>query len=315
LGTSLTERQAKKIKGYTDDVVITYDNDGAGQKAALRAIPILKNVGLTVRVLNMAPYKDPDEFILNLGADEYRKRIEKAINGFDFEANVLEASHDMEDPDSKTQFDHKLAETIARIDDPFARNNHIKAAARKYEIEENELRRQVNEIGLRLKIHEENEAEKEKQKKYREVKPEVARAKAEYTLLNIIVSNKERYELVKDVLKPEDFPEGTERKIYEYIVKDYERTGQTVGARIVEKFDDADERRMVADILMTSGDFDDTSEDERRKAFADFVYGLKKSGLEREIGEAIMKKDNDRLKSLLEEENGLENLRKKLMIY
>ena len=92
----------------------------------------------------------------------------------------------------------------------------------------------------------------------------------------------------------------------------YEKTGSAVGARIVEKFDDAEERKRVADILMTSGDFEDTSEDERRKAFADFVMDLKKDALEREIEDAMAQKDGERLKTLLEEENGLEKLRGKL---
>ena len=313
LGTALTERQAKKIKGYTDTVVITYDSDGAGQKAALRAIPILKNVGLTVKILDMKPYKDPDEFILNQGADEYRKRIEGAVNGFDFEARVLEENHDMEDPDSKTHFDHQLAETIARIDDKFARNNHIKAAAKKYGIDEDDLRHEVNDLGLALKKREENEIEKEKQKRTKERKPDAAVAIANHSLLNLLMEDKNAFLAVKDFLRPEDFPEGLERRIFDYIIKDYERTGQAVGARIVEQFEDADERGKVADILMTSGDFDDTNEDERRKAFADYVYGLKKTALEREIEEAMATKDNDRIRQLLVEENGLENVRRKLM--
>jgi hypothetical protein len=94
---------------------------------------------------------------------------------------------------------------------------------------------------------------------------------------------------------------------------DYERTGQAVGARIIEKFDDADERAKVADILMTSGDFDDTSEDERRKAFADFVYSLKKEALQRKIEEAMANNDKDGLRNLLEKENSLESIRKKLL--
>ena len=312
LGTSLTERQARKIKGYTENVVITYDNDGAGKKAALRAIPILKNAGLTVKILNMQPYKDPDEFMLNLGAVEYRKRIEQAQNGFDFEAGILEESHNLKDPDSKTQFDHRIAEAIAKIDDPFARHNHIRAAAEKYDIEENELKRQVNEIGLAIKIREENEAEKEQQKKTRERRPEAAKAVAEYTLINTIVQDKEAYLAVKEIVKPSDFKDDMERRLYEYIIQDYEKTGSAVGARIVEKFDDAEERKRVADILMTSGDFEDTSEDERRKAFADFVMDLKKDALEREIEDAMAQKDGERLKTLLEEENGLEKLRGKL---
>ena len=313
LGTSLTDRQAKKIKGYTDNVVITYDSDGAGQKAALRAIPILKNVGLSVKILNMKPYKDPDEFILNLGAAEYRKRIDEAINGFDFEAGILEGSHNMEDPDSKTQFDHQLAATIAKIDDPFARNNHIHSAAKKYNIEENELRREVNEIGLALKVQEKNEEEKELQKRTKERKPEAAKKQAMQALLTLLTEDKEAFSAVKDILDKEDFPDELEKRVFGYIVMDYERTGQAVGARIIEKFDDADERAKVADILMTSGDFDDTSEDERRKAFADFVYSLKKEALQRKIEEAMANNDKDRLRNLLEKENSLESIRKKLL--
>ena len=312
LGTSLTDRQAKKIKGYTDNVVITYDNDGAGKAAALRAIPILKNVGLAVKVLNMKPYKDPDEFILNLGADEYRKRIDEAVNGFDFEAGLLEESHNLEDPDSKTKFDHEIAKTIAGIDDPFARKNHIKAAAKKYDIDENDLRHEVNEIGLQMKLRENNETEKENQKKTRERKPEAAKKQAVHILLTLITEEKEAYLAVKETLSEKDFPEGLEKKVFDEITKDYERTGQAVGARIIEKFDDADERAKVADILMTSGDFDDTSEDERRKAFADFVYSLKKEALEREIEEAMAHNEKDRLRNLLKEEDSLENIRKKL---
>ena len=74
LGTSFTPGHALLIKRYVTEVIITYDSDGAGQKAALRAIPILKNAGLSVRVLNMKPYKDPDEFICALGAEEYQKK-------------------------------------------------------------------------------------------------------------------------------------------------------------------------------------------------------------------------------------------------
>ena len=312
LGTSLTDRQAKKIKGYTDNVVITYDNDGAGKAAALRAIPILKNVGLAVRVLNMKPYKDPDEFILNLGADEYRKRIDEAVNGFDFEAGMLEESHNLDDPDSKTKFDHELAKKIANIDDPFARKNHIKAAAKKYDIDENDLRREVNEIGLAMKLRENNEAEKENQKKTRERKPEVAKKQANHTLLTLLAESKEAYLAVKEILTAEDFSEQLEKKVFDCIIKDYERTGQAVGARIIEKFEDAGEREKVADILMTSGDFDDISEDERRKAFADYVYSLKKEALEREIEEAMAHNEKDRLRNLLEKENSLETIRKKL---
>lgn len=313
LGTSLTERQAKKIKGYTDNVVITYDSDSPGKNAAKRAIPILKNEGLNVRILDMTPYKDPDELIVAKGADEYRKRIEQAVNGFDFEAKLLEESHDLEDPDSKTQFDHRIAETIARIDDPLARNNHINAAAKKYNIDAIELKRLVNSIGSALKIQEENEKIKTELKKTREVKPDAARKNTECLLLNTIIQYKNAYLAVKDVLEPDDFPDGTEQKIFDFICKDYERTGSAVGAGIIDKFEEAEERKKVADILMVSGDFEDTNEDERRKAFADYVTAVKKAAIDRKAGEAMSAGDGERLKALITEEDSLGSLRKKLL--
>ena len=112
LGTSLTGMQANLIKRYVNRVIITYDSDGAGVKAALRAIPILKGAGLSVKVLDMKPYKDPDEFIKNLGREEYEKRIEKAVNGFEFEISVLEKQFDFSDPEQKTDFYLEMAKKL-----------------------------------------------------------------------------------------------------------------------------------------------------------------------------------------------------------
>lgn len=312
LGTSLTERQAKKLTTYTENVIITYDSDGAGTKAALRAIPILKNVGLSVKILNMDPYKDPDEFIKAIGAGEYRKRIDGAAQSFDFEAGILEKTHNMDDPDDKTKFDHAIAETIAKIDDPMARHNHIEAAARKYNIEASELKREVNSIGARLLQEENNTREKEIQKATREKKAEDGDIMREHLLLNIIVQNEKAYKLIKDIIGPSDFGRETERKVYEYIIDEYEKMGSAVGARIVDKCTDADEQSKVADILMTTLE-EDMNESERRKAFADLVSGIKKAGIERSMQKAVESNNGQELKKLLEEERSLTELKKKLL--
>lgn len=109
LGTALTQGHANLMKRYTEQVYITYDNDGAGRNAAVRAIPILKDVGITVKIINMQPYKDPDEFIKNLGKDAFEERIEHAINSFMFELEIMEQEYDMKDPESKTKFFHEVA--------------------------------------------------------------------------------------------------------------------------------------------------------------------------------------------------------------
>ena len=94
LGTALTSGHANLLKRYTKNVYLTYDSDGAGVKAALRAIPILKEVGINTKVINMQPYKDPDEFISALGAEEYQKRIDQAENSFLFEIRMLERNYE-----------------------------------------------------------------------------------------------------------------------------------------------------------------------------------------------------------------------------
>lgn len=85
LGTSFTSGHANLLKRYTKEVYLTFDSDGAGVKAALRAIPILKEAGLTAKVINMKPHKDPDEFIKAEGAQAYQQRIDEAENSFMFE--------------------------------------------------------------------------------------------------------------------------------------------------------------------------------------------------------------------------------------
>ena len=101
LGTALTAGHASLIKRYVSEVYLTYDSDEAGTKAALRAVPILKEAGISAKVIRMDPYKDPDEFIKNLGAEAFEQRIGKARNGFMFSLEILERQYDMHTPEGR----------------------------------------------------------------------------------------------------------------------------------------------------------------------------------------------------------------------
>ena len=154
LGTALTEQHAALLKRYTDQVILTYDSDGAGVKAALRAIPILKRAGISTKVLNMRPYKDPDEFMKNLGAEEFEKRIETARNSFLYEIDVLKAGFDMEDPEQKTAFYNQTARKLLEFGEALERDNYIQAVSREYFINYEDLRRLVNQLGSRYGVGE-----------------------------------------------------------------------------------------------------------------------------------------------------------------
>ena len=103
------------IKRYTDQVILTYDSDGAGVKAALRAIPILKEVGISCKVLNMKPYKDPDEFIKNMGAEAFQERIDQAQNSFLFEIEVLKRDYQLRRPGAEDELLQRSGEEAAGI--------------------------------------------------------------------------------------------------------------------------------------------------------------------------------------------------------
>ncbi len=146
LGTAFTSQQAVLLKRYTDQVILTYDSDEAGVKAALRAIPILKEAGMSVKVLDMTPHKDPDEFVKNLGADRFRERIEGSKNSFLFEIDVLRRQFDMEDPEQKTKFYQETAGKLLEFRERLERDNYIQAVSREHFIPYEDLKRLVDRM-------------------------------------------------------------------------------------------------------------------------------------------------------------------------
>ena len=113
LGTALTEKHAELIKSYRDIVYLSYDNDAAGKKATEKNISILRKVGIEPKVLDLSPYKDPDEFIKNLGAKKFENRIKNAISADEFMVSYyMSQLETVDDPDSVMT---KLALTLSNI--------------------------------------------------------------------------------------------------------------------------------------------------------------------------------------------------------
>ena len=125
LGTSLTSGHASLLKRYTKEVLLIYDSDGAGIKAALRAIPILREAGVNSRVVSLKPYKDPDEFIKAMGAEAFEERLGQAVDSFMFRVNVAADESVMEDPQGQNQFFWKCGEYLLELSDELERNIYI----------------------------------------------------------------------------------------------------------------------------------------------------------------------------------------------
>ncbi len=115
LGTALTEDGATLLSKYTDQVVLIYDGDTAGQNATKRAIPILEKAGLQVKVLQMLDAKDPDEFLKKFGADKFKVLLEGSSNRVEYQLNAIAKKYDLREDDQKVKFLHECADLISTL--------------------------------------------------------------------------------------------------------------------------------------------------------------------------------------------------------
>ena len=243
LGTALTTQHASLLKRYTDEVILTYDSDGAGIKAALRAIPMLKAAGISTRVLHMNPYKDPDEFIKTLGPEAFQERMDQAENSFLFEISILERDFDMHDPEGKTGFYQAAARKLMEFDQELERENYIQAVAERYQISFDSLRKMVNREAMRGAVPRREREEVVRPQKKRE--KEDGKKTSQRLLLTWLIEQKGLYEKISAYISSEDFTDPLYREVAEKLFEQL-KTGEVNPARILSAYEDAEQQREVA---------------------------------------------------------------------
>lgn len=276
LGTAFTGLQANLLKRYADEILLLYDSDGAGVKAALRAIPILKEAGLTAKVVKLAPYKDPDEFIKALGKDAFQKRLDEAINSFFFEIEVLERDYDFNDPEQKTRFYNEMAKKLLVFHEELERNNYIESMARKYRIAFEDLRKLVNQYGARMV---EVSTTPLRERKDRAAKKEDGIRESQKILLTWLIDDVSLFKKVDGILSEVDFREEPYHTVAELLFAQYNEEGQVNPAKIINQFESKEEQNQVAALFHTKLNDDMTSQEVER-AFNETVIRIKKESLD-----------------------------------
>ncbi|QNM05529.1 DNA primase [Qiania dongpingensis] len=276
LGTAFTSGQASLLRRYTEQVILTYDSDGAGIKAALRAIPILKEAGLSAKVLSLKPYKDPDEFIKNLGAEAFEERIESAQNGFLFETDVLYRQYDMEDPEQKTAFHNAVAKKLLQFSEKLERDNYTEAVARQYHIGYENLKSLVNTMGGKVGLAAERPSGMRRTEEKKERTDGVRQSQR--ILLTWLIEDERVYGAVKGIIGPEDFTEVLYQKVAAMVFEGLQ-SGHLEPAGILSHFiNDEEEYKEVAALFNTS--LSELTKEEREKAFSETVKRVKRHSLE-----------------------------------
>jgi DNA primase len=304
LGTAFTMFHTNLLKRYTNEVLLTFDSDGAGTQAAIRAIPILKEAGLTVKVINMKPYKDPDEFIKALGAEEYQKRIDEAKSSFFFEIDILQTQFDLQDPEQKTKFFHETAKKLVTFSEELERNFYLDAVAKNYQIDVEQLRKVVNKLGSQIVVGmnepKEFRAENGKGKKT----PEDGISKSQKLMLTWLIEDNSLFDKIKGLLGPEDFADGIYKDVAALVFEQYEKERGVNPAKIISCFENKEEQSEVAGLFSAEirGEMDEAG---RQKALSDTVFRLMEYSLDRQSQKAIEENDTALLMQIIKEKKEL----------
>lgn len=283
LGTSFTSGHAMIIKRHTKDVILTLDSDGAGRKAALRAIPILKNAGLDVRVLSMKPYKDPDEFIKAMGSEAYEERIKQAANAFYFQSDMLREEYDLTDPGGKTQFQRALAESLTQFRDELERNNYLEAVASRYQIDQRLLRDEVARLGGRaVPINPETGDEPERRKKRAR---DSGITETERLVLSEAFSGGIPGDVFVKLFTPEDFSEGVHRELAEVLADAVKAGARLSPAELLNRYAEDSELSGRAAAVFSASLPEDADPDRKKKILQESIRRLRRLSVERRSAE------------------------------
>ena len=338
LGTAFTSQHAGILKRYTAQVILTYDSDGAGVKAALRAIPILRDAGISAKVLNMKPHKDPDEFIRNMGAQAFRERIDQARNSFLFEIDVLKREYSMEDPEQKTKFYQETARKLLQFGEPLERENYLQAVAREHMIQENELRQLVNRMGMQFGLKagdsyredargRENTAVRRDKEEYEKTgtgkspetgsyneasRPAPSRRpdrengirRSQRLLLTWLIEDNSLFDKIKGIITADDFVEELYHQVAVMVFEGHAQ-GNLNPASILSRFINDDDQYKEVAALFNASLKESLSNEEQKKAFAETVLKVRKNSLDTASRNA---KDIAQLQEIIKQQAALKQL-------
>lgn len=308
LGTALTSGHASLVKRYTKEVLLLYDSDGAGVRAALRAIPILREAGVTSRVVSLKPWKDPDEFIKNEGAEAFEERLNQAMDSFMFRVHIAEQDFAMDAPQGQNQFFEWCAEMLLELSDELERNLYIEAIVKeygRYGVGTEDIRKRVNTLAMKG-----TPAEKRIQPKSGTLenrKKESAADKAQKLMLTWLVNYPGIFEQVEKYISPSDFVVPLYKQVAEMLFEQH-KEGETNPGKLLNAFTDSEEQREVASLFNATIHLE--NEGEQQRAFSDALLRIKEESL-KEKNRTWDPSDMAGLQELIKAKKELEDLGRK----
>ena len=288
LGTAMTDSQGRLLRRNTEQVILGYDADGAGQQAIIRGMEILKSMDIDIRILQISGAKDPDEYVLKFGPEKMVKAMDEAISAIEFKIKVLRANLDLNNVNDKVKFLTEIAKILSNVDNNIEREVYIDRISKVYEISKNAIVSEVDKLLYRslagvTKFEKSNIVLKDTQ----DLKIDVATRKREGMVVYLLVDyTKAAFDKIKNVVDLNLIKSEKNKKIIGIL---YERIDlNNLPENIISLFEDEDDINYVSGILSYDFEISDVN-----KAIEDIEKVYYKEKLISLRNELILKLENN----------------------
>ena len=259
LGTAMTEAQGRLLRRYSEQVILGYDADGAGQAAILRGMEILQNLGCDIRVLQIEGAKDPDEYVLKYGPERFQKCVDNAISLVEFKVKVLLKELNIENTNDKIKFLNEIAKILAKVTNQMEREIYVDKIAKEYKISKEAIYAEVNKL-----MYKDNQGSKKLEKKVVTMVPKeekensVSEAvlKRENLVIYLLINEYSKcYEKIKNLITLDYIQDDTNKQILKKMYEEFEK-GNSNTSQLLDWFQDEKVISHITEIM--AGDFEIT---------------------------------------------------------
>ncbi len=277
LGTAMTEAQGRLLRRYSEQVILGYDADGAGQAAILRGMEILQNLGCDIRVLQIEGAKDPDEYVLKYGPERFQKCVDNAISLVEFKVKVLLKELNIENTNDKIKFLNEIAKILAKVTNQMEREIYVDKIAKEYKISKEAIYAEVNKL-----MYKDNQGSKKLEKRVVTMIPKeekensVSEAvlKRENLVIYLLINEYSKcYEKIKNLITLDYIQDDTNKQILKKMYEEFEK-GNSNTSQLLDWFQDEKVISHITEIM--AGDFEIT---DVNKAIDDLISIYEKEKL------------------------------------
>lgn len=259
LGTALTEQQGWLLRKTTEQVILGFDADGAGQNAIARSMEILQNMGCDMRVLQIEGAKDPDEYIIKYGEGRFKLEIENAISLVEFKVRNLKKEYNLENSGDKINFLREISKILSKVESTIEREIYIEKIAKGYNISKEAIYAEVNKLiytNFKTEKTSENQIKNIRQEEKTREEIDKDLENRENTIIALLLdTNINVFKKIQEKIKPEDFKVEINKKIAKEIYKESEKSERNIN-KLIDTFDD-EMKNHITMVMATDYEFED----------------------------------------------------------